>query len=114
MEHLLHLLSLSSSAGGILNLSALVLGLAALAFSLRALLRALAGRSIAGSLAIGGGACGAALLLQMLELLRRSFAGDWGGLYDVSPATALVSGLLLVTVLALTTTAALLSGSKRP
>ena len=61
MEHLLHLLSLSSSAGGVLNLSALVLGLAALAFSLRALLRALAGRSIAGSLAIGGGACGAAL-----------------------------------------------------
>ena len=114
MEHLLHLLSLSSSAGGILNLSALVLGLAALAFSLRALLRALAGRSIAGSLVIGGGACGAALLLQMLELLRRSFAGDWGGLYDVGPATALVSGLLLVTVLALTTTAALLSGSKRP
>ena len=56
MEHLLHLLSLSSSAGGILNLSALVLGLAALAFSLRALLRALAGRSIAGPLAIGGGA----------------------------------------------------------
>ena len=114
MEHLLHLLSLSSSAGGVLNLSALVLGLAALAFSLRALLRALAGRSIAGSLAIGGGACGAALLLQMLELLRRSFAGDWGGLYDVGPATALVSGLLLVTVLALTTTAALLSDSKRP
>lgn len=114
MEHLLHLLSLSSSAGGMLNLSALVLGLAALSFSLRALLRALAGRSIAGSLAIGGGACGAALLLQMLELLRRSFAGDWGGLYDVGPATALVSGLLLVTVLALTTTAALLSGSKRP
>lgn len=114
MEHLLHLLSLSSSAGGVLNLSALVLGLAALAFSLRALLRALAGRSIAGSLAIGGGACGSALLLQMLELLRRSFAGDWGGLYDVGPATALVSGLLLVTVLALTTTAALLSGSKRP
>ena len=114
MEHLLHLLSLSSSAGGVLNLSALVLGLAALAFSLRALLRALAGRSIAGSLAIGGGACGAALLLHMLELLRRSFAGDWGGLYDVGPATALVSGLLLVTVLALTTTAALLSGSKRP
>ena len=113
MEHLLHLLSLSSSAGGVLNLSALVLGLAALAFSLR-VLRALAGRSIAGSLAIGGGACGAALLLQMLELLRRSFAGDWGGLYDVGPATALVSGLLLVTVLALTTTAALLSGSKRP
>lgn len=114
MEHLLHLLSLSSSAGGVLNLSALALGLAALAFSLRALLRALAGRSIAGSLAIGGGACGVALLLQMLELLRRSFAGDWGGLYDVGPATALVSGLLLVTVLALTTTAALLSGSKRP
>ena len=114
MEHLLHLLSLSSSAGGVLNLSALVLGLAALAFSLRALLHALAGRSIAGSLAIGGGACGAALFLQMLELLRRSFAGDWGGLYDVGPATALVSGLLLVTVLALTTTAALLSGSKRP
>lgn len=114
MEHLLHLLSLSSSAGGVLNLSALVLGLAALTFSLRALLRALAGRSIAGSLAIGGGACGAALFLQMLELLRRSFAGDWGGLYDVGPATALVSGLLLVTVLALTTTAALLSGSKRP
>lgn len=114
MEHLLHLLSLSSSAGGVLNLSALVLGLAALAFSLRALLRALAGHSIAGSLAIGGGACGAALFLQMLELLRRSFAGDWGGLYDVGPATALVSGLLLVTVLALTTTAALLSGSKRP
>lgn len=113
MEHLLHLLSLSSSAGAVLNLSALVLGLAALAFSLRALLRALAGRFIAGSLAIGGGACGAALLLQMLELLRRSFAGDWGGLYDVGPATALVSGLLLVTVLALTTTA-LLSGSKRP
>ena len=114
MEHLLHLLSLSSSAGGMLNLSALALGLADLAFSLRALLRALAGRSIAGSLAIGGGACGAALLLQMLGLLRRSFAGDWGGLYDVGPATALVSGLLLVTVLALTTTAALLSGSKRP
>ena len=114
MEHLLHLLSLSSSAGGVLNLSALVLGLAALAFSLRALLRALAGRSIAGSLTIGGGACGVALWLQMLELLRRSFAGDWGGLYDVGPATALVSGLLLVTVLALTTTAALLSGSKRP
>ena len=114
MEHLLHLLSLSSSAGGMLNLSALALGLAALAFSLRALLRALAGRSIAGSLAIGGGACGAALGLQMLELLRRSFAGDWGGLYAVGPATALVSGLLLVTVLALTTTAALLSGSKRP
>lgn len=114
MEHLLHLLSLSSSAGGVLNLSALALGLAALAFSLRALLRALAGRSAAGSLAIGGGACGAALFLQMLELLRRSFAGDWGGLYDVGPATALVSGLLLVTVLALTTTAALLSGSKRP
>lgn len=114
MEHLLHLLSLSSSAGGVLNLSALVLGLAALAFSLRALLRALAGRSAAGSLAIGGGACGVALWLQMLELLRRSFAGDWGGLYDVGPATALVSGLLLVTVLALTITAALLSGSKRP
>ena len=114
MEHLLHLLSLSSSAGGVLNLSALALGLAALAFSLRALLRALAGRSIAGSLTIGGGACGAALFLQMLELFRRSFAGDWGGLYDVGPATALVSGLLLVTVLALTTTAALLSGSKRP
>lgn len=114
MEHLLHLLSLSSSAGAVLNLSTLVLGLAALAFSLRALLRALAGRSIAGSLTIGGGACGAALWLQMLELLRRSFAGDWGGLYDVGPATALVSGLLLVTVLALTTTAALLSGSKRP
>lgn len=114
MEHLLHLLSLSSSAGAVLNLSALALGLAALAFSLRALLRALVGRSIAGSLAIGGGACGAALLLQMLELLRRSFAGDWGGLYDVGPATALLSGLLLVTVLALTTTAALLSGSKRP
>ena len=114
MEHLLHLLSLSSSAGGVLNLSALALGLAALAFSLRALLRALAGRSAAGSLVIGGGACGAALLLQMLELLRRSFAGDWGGLYDVGPATALVSCLLLVTVLALTTTAVLLSGSKRP
>ena len=114
MEHLLHLLSLSSSAGGVLNLSALVLGLAALAFSLRALLRALAGCSVAGSLAIGGGACGAALFLQMLELLRRSFAGDWGGLYDVGPATALVSGLLLVTEMALTTTAALLSGSKRP
>ena len=114
MEHLLHLLSLSSSAGGVLNFSALVLGLAALAFSLRALLRALAGRSAAGSLAIGGGTCGAALLLQMLELLRRSFAGDWGGLYDVGPTTALVSGLLLVTVLALTTIAALLSGSKRP
>ena len=29
MEHLLHLLSLSSSAGGVLHLSALVLGLAA-------------------------------------------------------------------------------------
>ena len=55
-----------------------------------------------------------ALWLQMPELLRRSFAGDWGGLYDVGPATALVSGLLLVTVLALTTTAALLSGNKRP
>ena len=27
MEHLLHLLSLSSSAGGVLNLNALVLGL---------------------------------------------------------------------------------------
>ena len=58
MEHLLHLLSLSSSAGGVLNLSALVLGLASLAFSLRALLRALAGRSAAGSLAIGGGGRG--------------------------------------------------------
>lgn len=46
MEHLLHLLSLSSSAGAVLNLSALALGLAALAFSLRALLRGLAGRSI--------------------------------------------------------------------
>ena len=33
MEHLLHLLSLSPSAGGVLNLSALALGLAALAFS---------------------------------------------------------------------------------
>ena len=100
MERLLHLLSLSSSAGISLNLGALALGLAALA--------------AAGPLAIGGGACGAALWLQMLELLRRSFAGDWGGLYDVGPATALVSGLLLVAVLALTTAAALLSGSKRP
>ena len=45
MERLLHLLSLSSSAGGVLNLGALALGLAALAFSLRALLRALAGES---------------------------------------------------------------------
>ena len=60
MERLLHLLSLSSSAGISLNLGALALGLAALAFSLRALLRALAGRSAAGPLAIGGGACGAA------------------------------------------------------
>ena len=55
MERLLHLLSLSSSAGISLNLGALALGLAALAFSLRALLRALAGRSAAGPLAIGGG-----------------------------------------------------------